>query len=236
MGGGVWEQTNLGGVKVWGDSCGGQATSGMCRRLRSTTVRWFPPTRPWIPVLGVYIFSPCCVAFARSSLSFFFLRALSGVFLTLVYCYLQDLCSFLKAALLGLPWRLDLGAALEIGLCCAGFMVKLVLFYLDQRWDYISYNNFWRADLSWDFMFNFWTCSMCFCRSSYFWVRAAADGVLSWSMLESWGVSIQEAWMSRVWSFKFKFASRAGREKEEFRGSICFRLLTFDWNSFDVLL
>ena len=58
MGGGVWEQTNLGGVKVWGDSCGGQATSGMCRRLRSTTVRWFPPTRPWIPVLGVYIFSP----------------------------------------------------------------------------------------------------------------------------------------------------------------------------------
>ena len=24
-----------------------------------------------IPVLGVYIFSPCCVAFARSSLSFF---------------------------------------------------------------------------------------------------------------------------------------------------------------------
>ena len=82
-----------------------------------------------IPVLGVYIFSPCCVAFARSSLSFF-LRALSGVFLflTLVYCYLQDLCSFLKAALLGLPWRLDLGAALEIWLCCAGFMVKLVLF------------------------------------------------------------------------------------------------------------
>ena len=129
MGGGVWEQTNLGGVKVWGDSCGGQATSGMCRRLRSTTVRWFPPTRPWIPVLGVYIFSPCCVAFAWSSLSFF-LRALSGVFLflTLVYCYLQDLCSFLKAALLGLPWRLDLGAALEIWLCCAGFMVKLVLF------------------------------------------------------------------------------------------------------------
>ena len=42
------------------------------------------------------------------------------------------------------------------------------------------------------------------------------------------GVSIQEAWMSRVWSFKFKFASRAGREKEEFRGSICFRILTFD--------
>ena len=35
-------------------------------------------------------------------------------------------------------------------------------------------------------MFNFWTCSMCFCRSSYFWARAAADGVLSWSMLESW--------------------------------------------------
>ena len=27
---------------------------------------------------------------------------------------------------------------------------------------------------------------MCFCRSSYFWARAAADGVLSWSMLESW--------------------------------------------------
>ena len=64
-------------------------------------------------------------AFARSSL-----RALSGVFLflTLVYCYLQDLCSFLKAALLGLPWILDLGAALEIWLCCASFMVKLVLF------------------------------------------------------------------------------------------------------------
>ena len=35
-------------------------------------------------------------------------------------------------------------------------------------------------------MFNFWTCSMCFCRSSYFWARAAADGVLSWSMLGSW--------------------------------------------------
>ena len=27
---------------------------------------------------------------------------------------------------------------------------------------------------------------MCFCRSSYFWARAAADGVLSWSMLELW--------------------------------------------------
>ena len=34
MGGGIWEQTNLGGVKVGGDSCGRQATFRMCRRLR----------------------------------------------------------------------------------------------------------------------------------------------------------------------------------------------------------
>ena len=77
MGGGIWEQKNLGGVKVGGDSCGRQATFRMCRRLRflqriddfvDGKSRLCLGRRPWNSVPGVYIFDPlmCTLVFARS--------------------------------------------------------------------------------------------------------------------------------------------------------------------------
>ena len=88
-------------------------------------------------------------------------------------------------------------------------------------------------------MFNFWTCSMCFCRSSYFWARAAADGVLSWSMLESW-----EFQYRRRGCLEFEVSSSSLlQELAEKRRSLedlsvfeFWPSIWFDLNSFDVLL